>query len=261
MHLIVFTDLDGSLLNEDDYRYDGATDAIGRLRSLNVPLGLASSKTLAEMRPLAAELQTNAPIIFENGGGIAWTDGTIESTCVDRESLLEELDRLRSAGFRFESFRDLGVEGVMRTTGLDAGRTELALDRHATEPLLWQDTEDRKIDFCKQLNRKGLHLVRGGRFYHVSGPIDKAKACQMVCDRIDQRSDAVAKRAPIHTIAVGDSPNDAAMLTWASTAILVPGPEGLKFDLKRPDVRVAASSGSHGWGEAVTMAIEELKLG
>ncbi len=48
--LIVFTDLDGTLLNHDDYGYNDALPAIRRLRSMSVPIIFTSSKTLDELQ-------------------------------------------------------------------------------------------------------------------------------------------------------------------------------------------------------------------
>ncbi|MEM6690585.1 MAG: HAD-IIB family hydrolase [Planctomycetota bacterium] len=250
---IVFTDLDGSLLNEDDYKYDGATNALKRLSELGIPLVLSSSKTANEMMPLAAELGTDAPVIFENGGGVAWPDGTIENTGVPRSNLLSTLDELRQQGFDFWSFRDMGVEGVMQSTGLDRQRATLALDRHATEPLLWRDSSNR-LDLIREiLEAKGLRLIKGGRFFHVSGQIDKAIAMRQVVERF-----RVDGGSEVATIAVGDSPNDASMLRTADFAVLIPGHEGVKFDLNRESARIAPCSGSEGWGRAVTMLLDEL---
>ena len=68
---LVFTDLDGTLLDEQ-YRFDAALPAIEALRERSVPLVLASSKTLAEMVPLALSLNLTAPFIAENGGVIGF---------------------------------------------------------------------------------------------------------------------------------------------------------------------------------------------
>mgnify|MGYP002626636661 CR=1 FL=1 len=69
--LLIFTDVDGCLLNKADYRYDAALPALERLRRLQVPLILCSSKTAAELSELHRELDLGeAPFIPENGGAI-----------------------------------------------------------------------------------------------------------------------------------------------------------------------------------------------
>ena len=69
--LIVFSDLDGTLLDHDSYGYDAAAAALAALRARNIPLILCSSKTAAELVPLRAELGfENCAAIVENGAGI-----------------------------------------------------------------------------------------------------------------------------------------------------------------------------------------------
>ena len=67
-NLIVFSDLDGTLLDHGNYSHSAAAPALARLRHLEVPLILASSKTAAEIVPLRDELGfSDCEAIVENG--------------------------------------------------------------------------------------------------------------------------------------------------------------------------------------------------
>ena len=70
-NLIVYTDLDGSLLDGTTYSYEPATPALAALREQGIPLVLVSSKTRAEMEPLRQRLDHRDPFIVENGGAVA----------------------------------------------------------------------------------------------------------------------------------------------------------------------------------------------
>ena len=244
--MIVFSDLDASLLDHETYRWDAAADTIETLRRRGIPLVLASSKTASEMRTLADEIGTDAPLIFENGGGIDWRDGNVEMVATPRGELLAVLDRARAAGFALRSFRDLGPAGVAEVTGLPPDRAAAACDRHATEPLLVDEPESRRESFIAFVNDAGLAVVRGGRFFHVSGDIDKGRAVRKVADRYPDRR-------PV--IAVGDSPNDAGMLDAADVAIVIPGPGGRPKMPMRETWNSAPEPGPAGWGRAVAAAI------
>jgi mannosyl-3-phosphoglycerate phosphatase len=66
--LLIFTDLDGTLLDHHSYSFSAALPALQRLRRFNIPLIPVTSKTLAELAPLMRELDNPHPCIAENGG-------------------------------------------------------------------------------------------------------------------------------------------------------------------------------------------------
>ena len=69
-YFVVFTDLDGSLLDGETYSFESATQALKALRMRNIPLILVSSKTRAEMEPLRRRLNHRDPFIVENGAAV-----------------------------------------------------------------------------------------------------------------------------------------------------------------------------------------------
>jgi HAD superfamily hydrolase (TIGR01484 family) len=78
--LLVFSDLDGCLLDERTYRWDAARPALEALGSRGVPLLLCSSKTRAEMEALAGGLGLAWPFIVENGGALVIPNGGATGT-------------------------------------------------------------------------------------------------------------------------------------------------------------------------------------
>ena len=69
-YVVIFTDLDGTLLDHETYGWKEAKPALNLCKALKVPLILVSSKTRAEMNLLRHELELTSPFISENGGGI-----------------------------------------------------------------------------------------------------------------------------------------------------------------------------------------------
>ena len=69
---ILFTDLDGTLLDHRTYLPGPALEALRDLQSHGVPVVAATSKTAAELRVLAPELGLTDGWIAENGGAIAF---------------------------------------------------------------------------------------------------------------------------------------------------------------------------------------------
>src|SRR5690606_30108664 len=70
--IVVFSDLDGTLLDHKSYSFEPARPALALLSARGIPLILASSKTEAEMRPIAVAMGIDHPMIVENGAGVAF---------------------------------------------------------------------------------------------------------------------------------------------------------------------------------------------
>ena len=68
MKLVIFSDLDGSLLNHSDYSYSEARPALERVIRNQVPLIFVTSKTRPEVEVLHREMQIEEPFVVENGG-------------------------------------------------------------------------------------------------------------------------------------------------------------------------------------------------
>jgi len=73
--LIVFSDLDGSLLDHDTYDWRPARPALEALGERDIPLVLVSSKTLAELEEYRGQLDLPHPVVAENGAVLAKDEG------------------------------------------------------------------------------------------------------------------------------------------------------------------------------------------
>jgi predicted mannosyl-3-phosphoglycerate phosphatase (HAD superfamily) len=78
--LIVFTDLDGCLLDSETYAHDAAQTALASLAAEGHTLVPCSAKTRSEMGLVARELQLADPFIVENGGAIVFRRSPIPKT-------------------------------------------------------------------------------------------------------------------------------------------------------------------------------------
>lgn len=249
--LIVFTDLDGTLLDHGTYSWAAAKPALAALRARRVPLILASSKTAAEIAPLRAELGFGwCPAIAENGAGLLPPEGT----GVDEVS--EDYLRLRAilaeapGDFRnnFTGFGDLGVAGIVEATGLSDDAARLAAQRRFSEPGLWSGSDVGRDRFVAWLNDRGVHARSGGRFLTLSFGGTKAGRMAEVIAALfgDER--------PM-TVALGDAPNDIEMLEAADRAFIVMNPHGNPLPrLAGEDdgsVTRTTKAGPAGWNAAV----------
>lgn len=255
--LLVVTDLDGSLL-DDSYAWSAALPALDRLRTAGIPLVWNSSKTVEEMLYLAEELDMRPPLVAENGALIALPDPSgeyrIELTGLSRAFILEAAHALRRSGsYRFSGFADWTSGQVARGTGLSQAAARRSQLRHATEPILWEDTEARLFEFQNALAASDIRILRGGRFLHLMGQADKADGMVAVLRRYREAHPGTNWTV----IAFGDSENDRAMLEAADIAVVIPHADGVRIAPQAPRVVVAPEPSSRGWNAALLKLLSE----
>jgi len=270
--LIVFSDLDGSLLDPDTYAWDEARPAVDALRRLEIPLVLASSKTRAEVAVHARDMDLRTPFVAENGGVVVVPQGYFGHSVpgaethdgyevlplgVPRRDLVKALGEMRAKlGARVKGFASLGLAEVQRLTGLSNGAARLALEREHDEPFVIEDEASVAALSAAAKERK-LKVTRGGRFFHLSGGSDKGRAARVLMGLFE----SVGRR--LTSIGLGDAPNDLAMLTAVQQPIVIPRPDGTADpDLAAglPGAQMAPGPGPAGWNEAVLAVLRGERL-
>ena len=255
--VVVITDLDGTLLDHDTYSFEPARPALARLKRDNIPLVLNSSKTAAEIIELRKMLGNHDPFVVENGAGIfVPANGVFDKTCFgkDRPSILKTLKSLRNeCQFQFKGFDDMSIEDVVAATGLTPKAAELARQRDFTEPLQWQDSQQRFELFCSKLHECGLTATRGGRFISISGSVDKGAALTWLREYYQRQ---FADRPVM--VALGDSDNDRAMLELADYAVLVRSPAHEPPEIESDMLTITEETGPLGWNNSLMLIIDKI---
>ncbi len=259
--LLVITDLDSSLLNED-YSFMEAWGVIRQLKLLGFPIIFNSSKTMAEMQVLAGEMGLNLPMVAENGGVLcfpncapwmSYGDGeggayTMKFPGLDRERILLVARQLREQkGYQFVGYGDWTSRDVMEHTGLDEVAAELSLERVATEPIIWNDSEEAWAEFEQGLREKGIRALRGGRFVHLMGSSDKADGLRSMHAIMKEQE----PETEWMTVALGDSQNDLEMLNVADIAVVIPRGDEVELNPSAPEVIRPSKQAAAGWAEAI----------
>lgn len=266
MGFIIFTDLDGTLLDHDTYRWDAATPALTRIRAEGWPLVLVTSKTRAEVEPLRRELGLTDPFVVENGGGVYLPDTAPWSNVGERDALrglrvlvlgrnYEDIrDFVTSEGHRhgMRGFGDMDVSEIAQRTGLSHEAAKLAGARDFTEPFVLDEHASLSA-LGAAAERAGLRITTGGRFHHLMGEgQDKGRAVRRLVDA--WRSGGATATV---SVALGDGQNDVPMLEAADVAILIPAEDRPLPGVSRPDARVASARGPEGWNAALTELFQE----
>ncbi|MEH6663007.1 MAG: HAD-IIB family hydrolase [Parasphingorhabdus sp.] len=265
---VICTDLDGTLLDHHSYSAKPADQLVERLHQQSLAEIIpVTSKTYAELLWLKQELPLPFSLcVTENGSVIHGpknyfpvdggqsdkiTLGTAYPAIVDQIGELPV-----SLRRQFTGFADMSVEAVVDATGLALEDARRARDRQATEPFLWSGTDDELDSLGAIVGKAGLRIQRGGRFYHLTGHATK----QQAMGRLVKSIAAQKPDCDIISIALGDGPNDLAMIEAADFGVIMPNPEGVTIESGKPNVRTAPLPGPEGWVIAVTEILAEFGL-
>ncbi len=260
-NVLIFTDLDGTLLDYRDYSFSKVAPLVSELKNRGAIIVFCSSKTRAEQEVYRSQLDLNSPFISENGGAIFidkdYFSFSYKYTKFDRDYYVIEMgipykeikDRLDKVKERnhlsFLGFGDMGVTEVAEITGLDQVSAELAKKREYSETLHLTGSK-KDVDFIlKQIELAGLKWVKGTRFYSVSSGSDKGKAVRVLLGLFKREFGLVS------TIGVGDSPNDFSMLAEVDVPVIVQKISGSWEDVDLPNIYKAEGIGPDGWVNAL----------
>jgi mannosyl-3-phosphoglycerate phosphatase len=260
---VLFTDLDGTLLDSDTYSWEEAREALDLCRQRGVNIIPASSKTRAEMEVLRDLISLPGPFISENGGGIflpirsgeepppgAMADGELWKwpqgvPYKDLRRLLKEIGE--EMGYTLIGFSDMGVDRIADLTGLDTSMAKLAARREFDEPFLVGSPVNPDMRALRRAaEQRGLTIAEGGRFIHLQGVNDKGRAMEQLISLYEKRHGRVV------SVALGDGPNDFSMLERADFPVLIRSKRDYPELIKRiPSLVVTRGEGPKGWNEAV----------
>ncbi len=262
--LIICTDLDGTLLDHHTYSFDAAKPALDLIRELRIPLILNSSKTAAELESIKTSLNINHPFVVENGAGLLVPQNyfspavtqdltmqngyLIKSHGGNLQQVIECAKQIREKNnYRFRCFSEMAVGEIVKLTGLDRIGADLAKRRLFSEPILWQEGDDRYREFVVQLQDVDIQVQRGGRFCHLSGGSDKGKALLILKQIFTAHWNQTPK-----VIALGDCENDVAMLQAADIGVWIRSPVNAvpSVTINKPTY-ISEQIGPSGWNQIV----------
>ena len=261
---IIFTDLDGTLLDHTDYNTSNVSELLQQLQSAHIPVVFNTSKTFCEVVEIKNELNIQQPFIVENGAAVFIPQSYFElkpigckevggywcyALASPLSSLLSDLDTL-DAQYKahYKLFSELSSEQISELTGLNNAQAKRAQTRDYSDPLYWYGSDELLNTFVSDVTTLGYDIKIGGRFIHIAKNTDKSAAQQWLVKQFTQHF-----RKPLTVIALGDSDNDKQMLEHADIAIIINNPSSKKpVKLSHNKARYSQSPAPLGWIEEVT---------
>lgn len=260
--LLIFTDLDGTLLDHHTYSFEAAEPALQALKTFSIPCVLNTSKTFAELLSLRQALQHKDPFIVENGSAVyipkalQLTSNEPLEDCGDywlkafgpKRQQLIELAHHHQKHYRFTPFSEMNYRDLMACTGLAADNAKLALQREFTEPMLWSDSDAALTTLRHHLAAQQIQIQKGGRFAHLMGQdCDKANAMNWLKQLYESQ-----QQQTYACVALGDGENDIGMISQADYPVVIRSPSHQPPIIpNRIDTYLTNEYGPAGWTEAI----------
>ena len=258
--VVIFTDLDGSLLHRDTFQFDTIKDYIKSLVNKGVIIIPNSSKTEKEIEKFNEELGVNLPYISENGSSIHGlnliTSNFPDKLILSREK--EELlkifenkvpERLKEKCLQILKMSKKEKENIL---GQKDEKLKYALNRKYTLPILFNGDKNEKNRLVKILNSNSLTLQEGGRVSNLCDNINKVKSMNRVIKILKKTEDK------IKTIAVGDNFNDLEMLRNCDIPCLVFNDQFKLDQININNLIFSNKPSPEGWADVIKMALVKL---
>jgi len=266
---LIFTDLDGTLLDHYTYSFQPAVEMLSKLKNARIPVIPNTSKTFAELIFFRQQTKLDTPFIVENGAAVFIPIGFVKeqpagterferywvkSFSKSREHWLSLLNTLPAELQNcYIGFSAMNNEQLCNETGLNAPAALNANSRLYSEPLKWLGTEQQKQQIKSLLTDAGANVLQGGRFLHVSGHSDKGSAMRWLTEYLT----SIETNTSFTTVALGDSYNDNEMLEAADIAVQIKSHKHDFPALQRKDNIIQSTLyGPSGWTECLQQLID-----
>ena len=265
--VIIFTDLDGSLLNHDNFEFDSIKPFIVKCIENNIQIIPNTSKTKCEVEYFCNQLGINLPFIVENGSAIYNSD-LLFSNCEMKnktlilsrtsEEILEVFQNKIPLSFRrkclFLSDMDTGQQ--TKVLGLKEENISFALNRLFSIPFVFDGSLEIKNEFKMLFNELDIKIHEGGRILNICDNCSKGDAMKIILEKLTNNT-----KKKYHSIVVGDSSNDISMLKLSNQPCVVPLPnkDHMK-NLKIKNIIIAKDFAPQGWREVVLKSLQKINF-
>jgi len=263
LKIIIFTDLDGTLLDSITYSYRRTLPLIKELKRKKIPIIFCTAKTRTENEYYQKKFKIKDPFIVENGGAIfipknyfsfyfpyqkIKSNYQVIELGVSYSKIRKKIKKVqKKLKCNIMGFGDLDSKEVAKITGLKSALAELAKQREYDESFMIENkAQEKKI--IRELKKEGLQVQSGGKFYNTSSfRSNKGNAVKILSSLFKKKGDK------IRTIGLGDSQNDLSLLKKVDLPILVQKPPGV-WD---PNIKEVSGLikikkiGPRGWAEAI----------
>ena len=164
--ILIFTDLDGSILDRDTFKFDQIKQYMKKVLNSGILIIPNSSKTESEIVEFNQELGENLAYISENGSvinGLNLLNSNFPNKIIlsrEKKELVEIFtnkvpENLQS---KCKFISSLNKKDQINILGLSEIKLKSAMKRKYTEPFLFDGSKNEKKDLAKMLKKNSLSI-------------------------------------------------------------------------------------------------------
>ena len=260
--ILIFTDLDGTLLNRNTFNFDSIKTFLDELKNKNIIIIPNSSKTEDEIIEFNNEANFKFPFISENGSiihNLNFLSDEFPNKIILAKNVYEIqniFDKNINQDLRSKCkvISSLTTSEQIQIFGLPENKLKNVFKRTCTIPIKFVGNNEEKLLLKNMLLEIGLDLKDGGRVLNLGDRINKADAMKKIIIMLQQKFKSKPK-----TIAVGDNHNDLEMLKNSDIPCLVKNNKFINKDLQIKNLIISKQTAPEGWVEVVKLALEKIK--
>ncbi len=273
MKLLIFSDIDGTFMNHDNYSYSHLKNYVLKIKNKSL-IVFNSSKTFSEIKKINYNLKINVPFIVENGACIFFPKNFLKKKPITSSFFLQNdflgykiskknsdfwynslIEIKRNFNLSFSFFRELSDKQLQEITGLEQNELKDSKDRLFSEPIYWEDSDNKFEEFKKQVELIGGLINVGGRFVHVTDGYDKGKAVKEFLKLFKENFND-----EYLSVSLGDSQNDISMLELTDYRCIIKSKKK-NLDLKnKKNLYHSKNIAPKGWSESLDYIFKKEKI-
>ena len=258
--ILIFTDLDGSLLNRDTFKFDEIKKFLKDLVSKGIFIIPNSSKTENEIIDFNQELGENLTYISENGSvinglnllNINFPDKIVLSREKNEIQKIFESKISKNLKDKCKFITRMEKKKQIEILGLSNDKLKNALSRKYSIPFLFDGNKNERDKLNKSITKNGLSLQEGGRVINLCDKVNKVKSM----NRVIKIFKKIEKN--IKVIAVGDNYNDLEMLKNSDVPCLVFNDRFKLDEIFIDNLIISNQPSPLGWADVIKKALVKL---
>ena len=271
MNLIFFSDIDGTLINNNSFCYGKNIETIKELLQANHYVIFNSSKTFAEIDYILKSENLSIPFICETGGAVYCPRGFFgesEERRGDYDVIFEsakisdfskKIEPILSSKFKDEMlfFNHMSLKMRARFSGLSGKDLERASLRDFSILFKWHASNEKLNNLKDILEDFNLTIIKGGRFFHICSNFNKYSAMKFILTKISHNSPEQIYR----TVGIGDSSNDIEMLNQTDYKCVVQSINNTSLiaGLTSKNFILSTTQAPEGWQECVDNIFDQTR--